>query len=82
MFKVGDEVEFTDECERGWWFGPRTEYKSGIITGPSTIGGDYKYEIKVTGRNVKGLVGDKHIILIPKIIPYSQFQTGDTEEDI
>lgn len=78
MFKVGDEVEFTDACDPHWFFGPTKEYKTGIIIGGSS-NIHYLYTVR-TGDGLKGFVHDKHIRSV--IIPYSQFQTGDTEEDI
>ncbi len=79
MFNVGDEVEFTDECDKGWFFGPHSKYKTGVISSV-TPQYYYKYGVKVGG--VNGGVNERHITLIPKIIPYTEFQTGDTEEDI
>ena len=80
MFNIGDEVEFTDECDPFWFFGPKKEYKSGVIIS-ERANGFCKYTV-MTGKGLKGFVQDRHITPLLKIVPYTQFQTGDTDEDI
>ena len=85
MFNIGNEVEFTDACPRGWWFGPHTEHKKGIILGRSSLP-SFKFIIKIDkiSHSVSsiGYVNDEHIRLLSKIIDYDELQNGDTEDDI
>lgn len=61
--KVGERVRFTDKCEKGWWFGPLTKNKEGVIVGPASwsgFGDDFEFDVKVEGEGT-GHVAMKHI---------------------
>lgn len=60
-FKVGDRVRFTDACSRGWWFGPHTAHKEGVVQAEDPSGG--QYDVKVKGGQGARLayVNDEHI---------------------
>lgn len=68
--KVGDVVEFMDACPTRWWFGPHTEYKTGVIT--KTSSHDFEglgIEVKVNNGAI-GWVEQNHIRRItPKTAP-------------
>jgi hypothetical protein len=78
-FNIGDEVEFTDNCPQGWFFGPTTKYKTGIISSKyhST---SWDWNVLIGG--YYGTVREEHIRLANRIIPYTELQNGDTDEDV
>ncbi|MBC7149041.1 MAG: hypothetical protein H5U22_06645 [Rhizobium sp.] len=65
--KVGERVRFTDKCHHSWWFGPHTEHKDGVVTGPATYGGafdEYEWDVDI-GHAGSGNVGICHIEPLP-----------------
>jgi hypothetical protein len=70
-FKVGDKVRFTNKCPKGWWFGPHTEYLTGVITGVKNDPQLYTYRIK-PDNSADGWVGHcdgEHMELIKEVVP-------------
>lgn len=60
-FKVGDRVRFTDQCHRGWWFGPHTAFKEGEVRFADDDTVSLKYRVVVDGSDASVFVDDKHI---------------------
>lgn len=68
-FNVGDRVRFTDRCRPGWFFGPHTDYHTGVISAVRGGRGLYTYGVMVDVRNFEGSVNDEHIELIEAAAP-------------
>lgn len=90
-FNVGDRVRFTDRCRPGWFFGPHTEYHTGVISRVRDGRGLYRYGVMVDVRNYEGSVNDEHIELIEaaappiideqEVVVYTVFyKMGDSDE--
>jgi len=79
-YNVGDEVEFTSECNDLWWFGPHTEYKTGYISKICISIGSY--EVKSNHPTATGIVQSEHIRPLVKMLEYDPSQQGDREDDV
>ncbi|QFT69673.1 hypothetical protein FIU93_23010 [Labrenzia sp. THAF35] len=60
-FKVGDRVRFTDQCHRGWWFGPHTEIKEGEVRFVEDDAVSLKYRVVCDDSDALVFVDDQHI---------------------
>jgi hypothetical protein len=62
-FKVGDRVRFTDKTNSHWWFGPNTEYKTGVIT-QNDRAGFYNYVVQTEKPWPEAFVSEAMIELV------------------
>ena len=66
-FKIGDRVEFTSACPKGWWFVPHKAHKGGVVEKIGSL----NYNVRVAGSAIPAYVG-------PTQIRHAPSTTGST----
>jgi ASC-1-like (ASCH) protein len=62
-FKVGDKVRFNNTTPIGYWFGPHTQYKTGIVT-RNDRDGSYQYAVQTEKKAPEAYVIESMIELV------------------